>query len=224
MKLSACLPIVVALLLPAAAQVPNSGLAMAIVQARQQNATLMQQYSWSCRTQVQENGSDKDTRIDTVTWGPNNQPQHTLLSDDANPLPRGFFRRRIAENERQQTDQYLQGLRTFLHQYTLPTAGQVLNFISSSVIPAPGPDGVVQISGGSVVVPGDTMSLWIYAPTKQTRRMTLMTTYQGDSINVTATWKSLSNGLNYMAYAQINIPDKNMTVLIQNYDFINQNQ
>jgi hypothetical protein len=205
------------------AQVPNSGLALAITQARQQNLTLMQQYSWSCRTQLTENGTIQDTRIDTVTWGPNNQPQYTILNDTSNPLPGGFFRRRIAENQRQQTEQYIQGLRTFLHQYTLPTAGQILNFISGATIPPPDGNGVVQLTGGSVVVPGDTVSLWIYAPTKATRRMTIMTTYQGDSVNFTATWKALSNGLNYMAYAQVNVPDQNMVFTIQNYDFMNQN-
>jgi len=222
------LPLTLALLTVSTAiglcQVPNAGIALDIAQARQKNAQLMQQYSWNCRTELKENGVTKDTRIDTVTWGPNNQPQYTLLSDDANPLPRGFFLRRVEERERERTEQYIQGLRTFLHQYTLPTAGQMLNFVSTAVIPPPGPDGVIQLSGSSVVVPGDTLSLWIYAPTKLTRRMTMMTTYQGDSVNVTTTWKSLANGLNYMAYAQIDIPDKGMTVLIQNYDYLNQNQ
>jgi hypothetical protein len=205
------------------AQVPNAGLALAITQARQQNATLMQQYSWSCRTELTENGTVKDTRIDTVTWGPNNQPQYTILNDTQNPLPRGFIRRRVAENEREQTEKFIQGIRTFLHQYTLPTAGQMLNFISAATIPPPDGNGVVQITGGSVVVPGDSVSLWINAPTKQTLRMTIMTTFQQHSVSVTATWKTLSNGLNYMAYAQINVPDEGLILTVQNYDMMNQN-
>ncbi|MBX3732035.1 MAG: hypothetical protein KF791_05525 [Verrucomicrobiae bacterium] len=217
------LPILVTLAgLQAAAQVPNAGLSLAITQARQQNATLMQQYSWNCRTELTEYGTVKDTRIDTVTWGPNNQPQYTILNDIQNPLPRGFFRRRIAENERQQTEQFITGLRTFLHQYTLPSAGQMLNFISSAAIPPPDANGVLQLTGGSVVVPDDSVSLWISAPTKATRRMTIMTSYQGHSVSVTATWKMLANGLNYMAYAQINVPDEGMILTVQNYDYINQ--
>lgn len=196
---------------------------MSLVQARQQNATLMQQYSWNCRTELSENGVPKDTRIDTVTWGPNNQPQYTTLNDTANPLPRGFLRRRVAENERKQTEEYVQGLRAFLHQYTLPTAGQVLNFISAATIPAPDANGNLQLTGSSVVIPGDTLSLWINAPTRQTRRMTIMTTYLGDAVTVTATFKSLATGLNYLAYCQVDVMDKNLTLLIQNYDYVNQN-
>ncbi len=209
------------LLLPA--QVANEGLANQILAARQRNATLMKQYSWNCRTEILENGTPKDTRIDTVTFGPDGQPQHTLLNDQANPLPRGFFRKKVAEEEREKTEKYLKDLRTFLHQYTLPSAGAVINFISTTPIAPPGPGGLLQLSGGGVVVPGDTVSLTIDAPTRQTRRMSIMTFFQGDEVTVTATFKTLTSGLNYPAYLQINVPDKNLSVLIQNYDYINQN-
>lgn len=204
------------------AQVPNEGFANAIIAARQNNANLMKQYSWNCRTEISENGTTKDTRVDSVTWGPDGQPQHTLLNDQANPLPQGFLRRRIAEQERQQSDSYLKGLRTFLHQYTLPSAGQIINLISTNPI-LPGAAGTLQISGSSVVVPGDTVSLTVSATTRLINRMTIMSFYQGDEVTVTATFKSLANGLNYAAYTQINIPSKGLTVLIQNYDFLNQN-
>ena len=205
------------------AQVPNEGLANLLIAARQKNAALMKQYSWNCRSELSESGVTKDTRIDTVTWGPDGQPQHTLLNDQSNPLPGGFLRRRVAEKEREKMEDYLKSLRTFLHQYTLPTAGQVINLISSSPIPAPGPGGILQITGAGVVVPGDTVSLSVNAPTRQTTRMSIMTFFQGDEVTVTVTFKTLVSGLNYAAYIQVNVPDKNLTLLIQNYDYLNQN-
>src|ERR1035441_6676788 len=123
----------------ALAQVPNEGLANLIIAARQKNAALMKQYSWNCRSELSENGTPKDTRIDTVTWGPDGQPQHTLLNDQSNPLPGGFLRKRIAEKEREKMEEYLQQLRTFLHQYILPSAGKVIDFISKTPIGPPGP-------------------------------------------------------------------------------------
>jgi hypothetical protein len=207
----------------APAQVANEGLANQIIAARQRNATLLKQYSWNCRTEVSENGTPKDTRVDTVTFGPDGQPQHTLLNDQSNPLPGGFFRKRVAEKERAEMESFLKELRTFLHQYTLPSAGAVINFISTTPIAPPGPGGLLQLSSGSVVVPGDTVSLTIDAPTRQTRRMTIMTTFKGEEVTVTATFKTLTSGLNYPAYLQLNVPDKNLSVLIQNYDYINQN-
>ena len=82
---------------------------------------------------------------------------------------------------------------------------------------------MLQVSGSSVVVPGDTVSATFSATTRLTQRMTMMTFFQGDEVTVTVTFKSLANGLNYAAYTQVNVPNKNLTLLIQNYDFINQN-
>ena len=45
---------------------------------------------WNCRDRGFGEWSPKDTRVDSVTWGPDGQPQHTLLNDQANPLPQGF--------------------------------------------------------------------------------------------------------------------------------------
>ncbi len=206
------------------AQVPNEGLANRIIAARQKNAALMKQYSWSCRTEIMEDGSPKDTRVDTVTWGPGGQPQHTEMSDQSNPLPRGFVRRRVVEKEREDTEKYLKDLRGFLHQYTLPTAGGVINFITTATIPPIGPNGVIQMTGMGVVVPGDTLTLTVNASSLQTMRMSVVTSFQNEQVTITATFKTLANGLTYPAYIQISVPDKNMTVLVQNYDYINQNQ
>ncbi len=209
--------------MPVQAQVPNEGLANRIIATRQKNATLMKQYSWNCRTEIMEDGSAKDTRVDTVTWGPNGQPQHTEMSDQSNPLPRGFVRRRVAEKEREEAENYLKELRTFLHQYTLPSAGGVINFISKATIPPIDATGQIQLTGMGVIVPGDTLTLTVNAASLQTVRMSVVTTFKNDQVTITTTFKTLANGLNYPAYVQISVPDKNMTVLIQNYDYINQN-
>jgi hypothetical protein len=206
------------------AQVANEGLANTIIAARQRNAQLMQQYSWNTRIEALENGTVKDTRIEQCVYGPNNQIQRTLLNDSPSPLPHGFLRKRIAEKEREETEKYLKSVIALLDKYTLPTAGQVINFISSSPIPPPGPSGDLMLSGSSVVVPGDSMNLWVYAPTRATKKVTISTTdSDGNVINVTATYRTLANGLNYLQYATVDIPTKNLTIQVHNYDYINQN-
>jgi hypothetical protein len=206
------------------AQVKNEGLANAIIAARQKNAALMKQYSWSCRMEFLENDTIKDSRVDIVTYGSDGQLQYTSLSNQEAPLPGGFFRKRIAEREREKTEEYIKGLRAFLLKYTTPSAGTMIDFISQSNIPAPGADGNLQFTGGSVIVPGDTVSLWVNAPTKQTRRLKVMTFYQGDEVSISASFKTLSSGLTYMAFGQVDVPQKGWSLQLQNFDYVNQNQ
>ena len=201
----------------------QEGLAGSIIAARQKNAQLMKQYSWNTRIELIEDGTVKDTRIDQVTYGPDGNLQYTLLNDQGASLPHGFLRKRIEEKERDRTEKYIKDVRALLDQYTLPTAAGVGAFLGTATIQAPDANGVIQVTGGSVAVAGDTMSLSVYAPTRAIRSAKVMTTYDGSEVNLTATYKTLANGLNYMAYATLSIPAKDLTIQVQNYDYINQN-
>lgn len=206
------------------AQVANEGLANSIIAARQKNSQLMQQFSWNSRIEITDNGTVQDTRIEQCVYGQNNHVQRTLINDVGAPLPHGFLRKRIAEKERERVEKYLKEVVALLDKYTMPSAGAVINFISSATIPPPNANGELQLSGGSVIVPGDTMSLWINAPTRATRKVSIMTTdSESNAITVTATYKTLASGLTYMQYATVDIPGKNLSVQVHNYDYINQN-
>jgi len=209
--------------LPVAGQAPASGLAGEIIQARQKNDTLTRQYSWECRTDVLLDGVSRDLRIEQVNYGPGGQLQRTVINDQSAPLPFGFFAARIAEEARAQVQQALVGLRGLLDQYTLPSSGKIANFIRQGTISAPDANGVLQITGANVVVPGDTMSLWVDARTRQARRIRIMTYYQGYQVTATGTFNTLATGLNYLAYAQVDAPATGITLQLQNFDYINQN-
>jgi hypothetical protein len=207
----------------ATAQAPNQALAASIVSARQKNAALMKQYSWNCRVELIENGQVKDTRIDLVNFGPEGNLQYTLLNNESSGLPRGFLRRRLAEREHQRMEKYFKDIRALLNEYTLPTSTSVGTFLATATIQAPNANGLLQVTGGSVVKPGDTLSLWVSAPDGQVHSMKAMTFYEGDDVNVSASFKKLASGLNHLAYATVSIPAQNITVQVQNFDYINQN-
>jgi hypothetical protein len=141
------------------------------------------------------------------------------MNDQGAPLPFGFLRRAVAEQERKKTEAYLSGLRSLLEQYTLPTPGKVLDFMTQAQMSGPDPSGAIQMTGNNVVVPGDTFSVWTDAATQQTRRIQVATVYQGDVVNVTATFKTLASKLNYAAYAEATVPAKQMNVQVSNFDY-----
>lgn len=207
------------------AQSPPAPTAMAvrITEARKANAVLMRQYSWTSRTEVIDQGQVKDLRLDTVTYGPGGQLQRTIMNDQSAPLPFGFLRRKIAEDERQKVEQYLTGLRGLLEQYTLPTAGKVQDFMSGATATGPDASGLFEVTGRNVVTPGDTFSLWVDPKTRHPRRIQVATTFQGDPVSVIATFKTLATGLNHVAYAEAIVPAKQLSVQVQNFDYNRNN-
>jgi hypothetical protein len=119
-------------------------------------------------------------------------------------------------------EQYFVGLRKLLDQYTLPTAGKVLDFVSQATIQAPDANGLLQLTGSSVVVPGDTLALSVQAATQQITKMVITTTFEGDPVAATVTFKTLPSGLNHLEFGQVDVPAKKMELQLHNFNF-NQN-
>lgn len=193
--------------------------AVKITEARKANAKLMHQYSWQSRTELIENGEVKDMRLEQVQYSPDGRLQRILLNEQGASLPFGFIRRAIAENKRKEMETYLKGLRSLLDQYTLPTAGKVLDFMDKATTTLADDGRMILMNGSSVVVPGDSFSIWTEAATRQTRKIQVDTFFQGDGVNLTATFKALRSGLTHVDYAEVIIPAKNYSVQLQNFDY-----
>lgn len=214
--------VALALPLSVAAQVRNESLSNGIIEARQKDAALMRQYGWSCRTEVLENGQMQDLRIDQVTLGPDGQPQRTLVNDEPAKLPFGFFRRAIAKGKQEKLEKSVKGLEKLLGQYTLPSAGAVVNYLAQAQVqPITSPSGttLLEVNGSNVVTPGDTFSMTIDGKSLRPTGVQITTTFDGDQVTASATFRTLPSGLNHMQYATIQVPSKNLTVMIHNYDY-----
>ncbi len=189
-----------------------------VVQSRAQNAALMKQYTWNERIDFLVNGQQKDLRIDIVNFGPDGKMQRTVLNDQSAPLPGGFFRKKIAEDERKDVEKYIKGLTELLHKYTLPTPGAVMNFLDAATTMPAGP-GQVMVSGQNVVQPGDSLTIYLNAATKRTERIVVSTAFDGNPVNLTATFGNLPSGLNYPAYLEVLVPAKGYDIQVQNFNY-----
>jgi hypothetical protein len=197
--------------------------AVQITEARQANAALMHHYTWTSRTEIIDQGQVKDTRLEVVHYDPFGNLQRSLLNDESAPLPRGFLRRAVAEDERQKLEQYLTGLRGLLDQYTLPTTGKILDFMMTSKPMGPDASGLFSLTGSNVVFPGDSLTIWVNALTRHVARIQVNSTFQGDPVQLNATFMTLPSGLNYMAYAEATVPNKQLSVQVQNFNYTRPN-
>jgi len=201
-----------------------SNLTAQIVQARQANAGLMHQYNWNSRTEIISEGTVKDTKIELVSYGPSGQLQRSVLNDQPAtgtylPTPIGFLRRAIADDKKKEMQEYLTGLQGLIEQYTLPTAGKVLDFMMS-VTPVPDANGMVNLTGSNVVQPGDNMSIMVNPWTRHVRQVQVNTTFQGDAVQLTATFETIPiSGLNHVSFAEVTVPSKQLSVQVQNYNY-----
>lgn len=199
--------------------------AMTVSQLRASNAALMHHYYWDTRTEILVNGQVKDVRIDQVSFGPGGQLQKQLVNDQPSagfflPTPIGFLRRAVADHEKEEMQQYLAGLRTLLEQYTLPTTGKIMDFLASAASTTDPATGMFVITGKSIIQPGDSLTFMINTWTMHPAQVKVSTSFQGSPVSLTASFKTLPSGLNYAEFAEASAPAKNLTVQIQNYNYM----
>ncbi len=206
----------------AANQALRAGIAEKVTAARQANATAMQQYTWDQRTELLEDGTVKDTRVQMVNWV-NGQYQKSLVSNEGPSLPRFGIRKRIAEAKQKDMQEYLSALKAQLEQYTMGASPQLLGFFNKAQVSGPDATGLIALSGGSVVSPGDSMTLWVNATTHKAAKAFIATTYQGNPVTMNATFNVLATGLSYMNFADIQIPAKQMEVQVSNFNYNRNN-
>lgn len=197
--------------------------AVQITEARQANAALMHHYTWTSRTEIIEGGQVKDTRLEMLHYDPFGHLQRSLLNEQSAPLPRGFLRKAVAEDEKQKLETYLTGLRGLLEQYTLPSTGKVLDFMMSATPMGPDAAGLFSMVGSNVVLPGDSLTIWVNGITRHVARLQVSSTFQGDPVQLHATFSTLPSGLNYVAYAEATVPTKQLSVQVQNFNYTRPN-
>ena len=206
----------------AANQTMRAQVAAKVTAARQANAAAMQQYTWDQRTEVLEDGVVKDTKVEMVNWV-NGQYQKSLVSDQGPSLPRFGIRKRIAEEKQKEAKEYAAGLKSLLQQYTLDSSPQLLAFYDKAQVSGPDANGLLALSGGSVVMPGDSMTVWINANTHKAAKAFIATNYNGNPVTMNATFNVLASGLSYMNFADVQIPAKQMEVQVSNFNYNKNN-
>jgi hypothetical protein len=137
-------------------------------------------------------------------------------------MPTAFLIKEIAETEKENMEKFLFGLRDFLKKYSLQEPEQVKRFISAATWQVVDSTREFVFTGRNIEENGDQLTWNVEDILYNTSRIEVLTDFQGDVIHFTATFKRLRDGLNYMAYAEAHIPSKNITLQIQNYDYIQE--
>jgi hypothetical protein len=177
--------------------------------ARSADDMALRNYAWSTRLELFNGGKLVDQMISHQTTLPTGRIQRTITNGDLAQVPPEFINRAA---------DYLADLRDRIEMYR-PTAGALMNFLTAVKLRGPDASGAYVASGKNVIVPGDSVTLWLDGASKRPRRLEVTTTFQEQPIQVKASFATLTGGPTYMEFVQVHIPDKNAEVLVQNYNF-----
>jgi hypothetical protein len=201
-------------------EVEVSDLVNQIILARKVSNDLLPKYSWTSRTEILKSREILNIMIEKNQFDKQGQVVQKVLNEQGAKMPTAFLIREIAETEKENMQKFLYGLRDFLKKYSLQEPDQVKRFISAATWQVIDSTHEFVFTGRNVEEEGDELTWRVEDILYNTSRIDVLTTFEGDVIRFTATFSRLRDGLNYMAYAEAHIPSKNITLQIQNYDYL----
>jgi hypothetical protein len=193
-----------------------------IMTARKASNELLPKYSWTSRTEILKSKEILNIMIEKNQYDEQGKLVQKVLNEQGAKMPTAFLIKEIAETEKENMEKFLYGLRDFLKKYSLQDPEQVKKFISAATWQVIDSTHEFVFTGRNVEEEGDEMIWCVEDINHSTSKIEVKTSFQGDAVHFTGTFTRLKEGLNYMAYAEAHVPSKNITLQIQNYDYITE--
>jgi len=206
---------VVAVAAPAAAQMDMTLIAEKVSKARQENAVKTRDYSWTQRTEVKLKGETKSLKTEIVRYTVDGELQKTPIDETSAKKPKGV-RGKVAKKKAGEMKGWMADLGEVLKAYSLPTAGNLLDFLNKAAV-SPDGDGK-KLDATDVVQAGDRMSVWIGADHKMTKTE-VSTQHDGSDVKLMTDHETTPDGLDYVARTTIVVPDKGVEMTVENFSY-----
>ena len=200
-------------------------------QAQQNNTAALHQFTWKSRTELKLKGESKKVKLDQVRYDAQGQQQKTSLDDSSQQAAAqqqqggggrrgGRLKQKIVEKKKEEFAELMQDLVKLVTSYAHIPPEQMQAFVKGAQFSmGQGPyEGTLLIVGQNALQPGDSMKIWIHKQTLMMRRVEIETALEKKPVHLVADYKEIPQGPTYQSHVTLEYPEKQLQVLIDNYE------
>lgn len=204
---------------PAAAQ----GDRLAMAQAFKSNRQQLHRYTWKSRTEITVDGKTEQTTLYEARFDSEGKVQKTRIGGEETDGARGPFARKNAKKKRKQQAALSDVLVELIAAYTALGPKQMHLVFSKAIVwrGQVGNEGQTRLQTRDVVRLGDSMDVWVDTVTKRPRKFEIVTSLEGEPVNVTTDFRDLEGGPSYPARIVVDtaIKKKKVVITTENFDY-----
>ncbi len=200
----------------ASAQANNkTNLSLQVSAAAAANRAQLAHYVWTRTVQIFADGELKVTNVSSLSIGPDGKIVTTAVSSTpAKPLP-GGIRGDIAKKKIEEIKTYVDDALKVSSGYLYMSKGKMVDFFDNGGISQSGT--TITVKGSNVNKPNDQLTMMIATGTLAFISQSFNSTVtNGDAISGTINYKTFSNGLTAIDNGELDLPAKNMKLMISN--------
>ncbi len=190
-------------------------------ESAKQNAMLLRQYSWKMRIEVIQQGETKSTTVYQMRFDLDGNLQQTAITEPTQQKKKRGIRGKMAAKKAAEMQEWSGKVTELAKKYMAPSPGTMMDFFLKASFTTE-KDGSVKISGKGFLQPDDQATFWGDPNMKNMSRFQFITNMEGDEISGKVDYKQVQGGPQYAARTVIDVPTKEFSIKIENYDYIKQ--
>jgi hypothetical protein len=197
---------------------PNQQFGKAMVE----NAAELRQYTFKQRTEVSMSGEVRSVRLDQVRFDLDGNLERISLTPATAEAPKARgLRGKVVAKKREEASDYVERLMSLARRYLGPGRGDLEKLSRKAEIwKGQGATGnQVRIQATDFVKSDDSFVWTLDAAAKLPVRMEARTELDGDPVTITAEYRTLPSGPNYVARAIVKSPRKELEVKVESFDY-----
>lgn len=193
----------------------KTSLSLQVSAAAAANRAQLASYVWTRTVQIFAEGELKVTNVSSLSIGPDGKIVTTAVSSTpAKPLP-GGIRGDIARKKIKEIKTYVDDALHVSSGYLYMSKGKMVDFFDNGGISQSGT--TITVKGSNVNKPNDQLTMLITTGTLAFISQSFNSTItNGDAISGTINYKTFSNGLTAINNGELDLPAKNMKLMISN--------
>jgi hypothetical protein len=200
------------------AQSSKTNLSLQVSAAAAANRAQLASYVWTRTVQVFIGGELKNTVVSSLAVGPDGKIVTTAVSSNpTEPIP-GGIRGNIAKKKIEEMKTYVDDALQVSMGYLYMSKGKMVDFFDNGGISQSG--NTITVVGSNVNKPSDQLTLNLatgsLAYISQSFKSTIT---NGDAIAGTINYKTFNNGLTAINDGELDLPAKNMKLMISNANY-----
>ncbi len=196
----------------------KTNLSLQVSAAATANRAQLASYVWTRTVQIFADGELKVTNVSSLSVGPDGKIVTTAVSSTpAKPLP-GGIRGDIAKKKIEEMKTYVDDALQVSAGYLYMSKGKMVDFFDNGGISQSGT--TITVKGSNVNKPNDQLTMMIATGTLAFISQSFSSTVtNGDAISGTINYKTFSNGLTAINNGELDLPAKNMKLMISNANY-----
>jgi len=181
------------------------------------------QYQWIETQTLSLNGEQKNQTVNRCYYGPDGTVQKMQISTTPPAPKKPGLRGKIQEEEQAKLKAYLQEAVALVHSYAPPDPAKLQAAVGSgNLAVAPQPNQSVRLTFSNYEKSGDSLAIDVDLTDNRLQDANIASYMDSpdDAVTLAVTWGILPNGISYVSNVALSAPAKNLTVTVQNSDYM----